>query len=132
MKLQHKFGSKLQFKMLLKRFYSPKNLLFHSKILRSLPQTLSMKRQIKSNVLQIVRERSHRSGSNRWKRALHLFGAFSIKCKLIMRNSVRNLRLWNDSMKEIEGHFGAGCWTYYRFFRFLFVINLLLMIITFM
>ncbi|XP_055296530.1 transmembrane channel-like protein 7 [Sitodiplosis mosellana] len=103
-----------------------------NKTLRALPQSLSIKRQIKSNVLHIVRERSHRMGINRWKRALHVFGLFSTKSKLMVRNSMRNLRLWNDSMKEIEGHFGAGAETYFRFFRFLFVINLLLMIVTFL
>lgn len=82
--------------------------------------------------MNIVRERSHRMGMNRWKRALQFIGLFSTKSKLFVRNFMRNLRLWNDSMKEIEGHFGAGAETYFRLFRFLFVINLLLTIITFM
>lgn len=71
-------------------------------------------------------------GFNRWKRALHFIGLCKIKSKLVIRNFMRNLQLWNDSIKEIEGHFGAGAETYFRFFRFLFTINLLLMIITFM
>lgn len=102
-----------------------------SKILRALPQSLFIKRQIKSRIADIVQEKSQRIGMNRWKKALHFIGLCSAKSKVIIRNCMRNFELWNDSMKEIEGYFGAGADTYFRFFRFLFVINLSLMIITF-
>lgn len=49
----------------------------------------------------------------------------------MIRDFMRNLRLWNDSMKEIEGHFGAGAQTYFRLYRFLFIINVILTIVTF-
>lgn len=97
-----------------------------------MPQSLHIKRQIKSKVSDIITEKSQRLGMNRWKRAVHFIGLCRIKSKIFIRNFMRNIELWNDSIKEIEGHFGAGAETYFRFFRFLFVINLLLMIITFM
>lgn len=103
----------------------------HSKILRALPQSLHIKRQIKSKIDDIVKEKSQRMGTNRWKRGLHFFGLCKTKIQRVVYNSVRNLQLWNDSMKEIEGHFGAAAETYFRLFRFLFIINLILMIVTF-
>ncbi|XP_031627951.1 transmembrane channel-like protein 5 [Contarinia nasturtii] len=102
-----------------------------NKIMQSLPQTLSVKRQIKARVTLIVKERSQRIGMNRWKRALHFFGLCSTQCKLIVRSFMRNLNVWNDSLKEIEGTFGASVQTYFRFFRLLFIVNLFLMAITF-
>lgn len=103
-----------------------------SKILRALPQSLHIKRQIKSKIDDIVKEKSQRMGINRWKRGLHFFGLCKTKMQRFVHNSTRNLHLWNDSMKEIEGHFGAAAETYFRLFRFLFIINLILMCITFM
>lgn len=100
--------------------------------MRSLPQNLSVKRQIKAKVTLIVKERSQRMGMNRWKRALFFIALCSNKFKLIVRKFMRNCDLWNDSMKEIEGTFGASVQTYFRLFRLLFVVNLFLMIITFM
>lgn len=78
-----------------------------------------------------MREKSQRIGTNRWKRALQFVGLCKTKSQLFIHNSMRNLKLWNDSMKEIEGYFGAGAETFFRLFRYLFIINLLLMIITF-
>lgn len=103
----------------------------HSKILRALPQPLHLKRQIKSKIDDIVKEKSHRMGINRWKRGLHFFGLCKTKTHRFIYNSMRNLQLWNDSMKEIEGHFGSAAETYFRLFRFLFIINLILMMVTF-
>lgn len=103
----------------------------HSKILRALPQPLHIKRQIKSKIDDIVKEKSQRMGTNRWKRGLHFFGSCKTKTKRFVYNAMRNLQLWNDSMKEIEGHFGAAAETYFRLFRFLFIINLILMMATF-
>lgn len=108
-----------------------KTLSFYSKILRNLPQTLHIKRQIKSKVADIIKEKSQRVGINPWKRSLHFIGFCKIKSHHIIRDFMRNLRLWNDSMKEIEGHFGAGAQTYFRLYRFLFIINILLTIVTF-
>lgn len=108
-------------------FYS----ILHSKILRALPQPLYIKRQIKSKIDDLVKEKSQRVGPNRWKRGLHFFGLCKTKTQRFIYNIMRNLRLWNDSMKEIEGHFGAAAETYFRLFRFLFIINLILMVVAF-
>lgn len=98
--------------------------------MRALPQSLYIKRLIKAKVTTIVKERSQRMGMNRWKRGVQLVGLCSTKLKQFVRNFRRSVELWNDSVKEIEGHFGAGAETYFQFFRFLFIINLFLMITT--
>lgn len=101
-----------------------------SKTLRALPQLLSAKLRIKSRIGDIVKEKSLQTGSNRWKRACYFVGFCTIKTKYFIRNTMRNAALWKKSMKEIEGYFGAGVETYFRFFRFLFVINICLMSIS--
>lgn len=100
-----------------------------SATLRSLPQLLSTRMRIKTKLKEIVKEKSRQTGTNHWKRALNFVGFCSIKSKHFVRNTVRDTKFWYDSMKEIEGYFGAGVETYFRFFRFLFVINIFLMII---
>lgn len=99
--------------------------------IRSLPQTLTVKRRIKSRVNDIVHNESQRMGMNRWKRASYFIGSCSLKTRRFIRNRMRNVRLWYDSLKEIEGYFGAGVVTYFRFFQFLFIINFSIMFITF-
>lgn len=90
-----------------------------------------MKRQIKAKIDQNVQEKSLRMGTNRWKRGLHVFGLCKTKTQRFIRNSMRNIQLWNDSMKEIEGRFGAAAETYFLLFRFLFIINSILTMATF-
>lgn len=46
------------------------------------------------------------------------------------RNTVNRIELWYGSMKKIEGHFGSGVGTYFKFLRWLFSLNLLLMVMT--
>lgn len=81
--------------------------------------------------MEIVKQKSLRMGTNRWKRGVQFIGLCKTKANTFARNTVRNLKLWNDSMKDIEGHFGASTETFFRFFRFLFILNFLLMSITF-
>lgn len=44
-----------------------------------------------------------------------------------MKASIKNLaytfELWYSSLKTIEGHFGSGVATYFKFLRWLFIIN---------
>lgn len=101
---------------------------FFSSTLRSLPQSLSIKRQIKSKVELTVKNKSRQIGMNRWKRAIYNIGIFNSKTKQIIRKTIVNSELWYEAMKEIEGHFGGGVGTYFQFLRFLFVLNFLSMI----
>lgn len=52
-------------------------------------------------------------------------------CKNNFHNLFRNIELWYDSMKQIEGHFGSGVCAYFQFLRWLFALNLFLFILTF-
>lgn len=44
---------------------------------------------------------------------------------------IGGLELWYGSMKQIEGHFGSGVGTYFVFLRWLFLLNLYLLLFTF-
>lgn len=99
-----------------------------SSTLRALPQSLSIKRQIKSKVELTVKNKSLQIGTNRWKRAIHNIGILNSKIKKIIRKAIINGEIWYGSMREIEGHFGGGVGTYFQFLRFLFVLNFLSMV----
>ncbi|PSN57177.1 hypothetical protein C0J52_01475 [Blattella germanica] len=78
--------------------------------LREMPESLTMKRSIKRKLVKSVSLKSRRSPLSLWK-------------QLKYRISMSAMKLWYSSMKQIEGHFGSGVATYFRFLRWLFVLN---------
>jgi hypothetical protein len=46
-----------------------------------------------------------------------------------IRNLLYILELWYSSLKTIEGHFGSGVATYFRFLRLLFLLNTVVFVI---
>lgn len=102
----------------------------YSTTLRALPQSLSIKRRIKVRVEQTVKNKSNIDGTNRWKRALYVIGYIYINAKMFLTNTIRDLELWRSSMNEIEGYVGGDVGTYFKFLRYLFTLNLMLMVTT--
>lgn len=47
-----------------------------------------------------------------------------------MKQNIRNLlfsmELWYEGIRNVEGHFGSGVATYFRFLRWLFLLNVFL------
>lgn len=56
---------------------------------------------------------------------------FMNRTKMSTKNMFHNMELWYHSMKRIEGHFGSTVGTYFKFLRWLFIVNIILLIITF-
>lgn len=62
------------------------------------------------------------------KRLQYKFGMWLNRTKFSTTNTVNNIELWYASMKKIEGHFGSAVGTYFKFLRWLFGLNLLLLV----
>lgn len=101
----------------------------HRATLRALPQALSMRRQIKTRVNALIEQKSRQIPTNCWNNFANDFSALYNETKAFTRKTIKNAELWYESMKEIEGHFGHGVGTYFKFLRFLFVLNFISMML---
>ncbi|KAF2879289.1 hypothetical protein ILUMI_26881 [Ignelater luminosus] len=94
--------------------------------LRDMPQCLTVKRIIKKKLNTSVNRHYKRKPLGLYKSLKYRLSMKATK----MRNSLKSLaysfELWYNSLKIIEGHFGSGISTYFKFFRWLFIMNCLI------
>lgn len=98
--------------------------------LRALPQSLTVKRQIKSKISRSVLNKSKSKNISRLARLKYKFHKWITKLWAYGRNTINGIELWYGSMKKIEGYFGSGVGTYFKFLRWLFGLDLFLMALT--
>lgn len=96
-----------------------------------MPQSLTVKRQIKSKLQRTVDSNSKSKSIGFWKRTKYSIGMWFNRRKISIKSTISNLELWYGSLKTIEGHFGSGVAAYFKFLRWLFILNLLLIIMAF-
>lgn len=96
-----------------------------------MPQSLTVKRQIKSKLQRTVESNSKSKSIGFWKRTKYSIGMWFNRRKISIKNTISNLELWYGSLKTIEGHFGSGVAAYFKFLRWLFILNLLLISMAF-
>lgn len=101
-----------------------------SETLRALPQALSIKRRIKEKVAKAVKNKSLRESANQWTYFPSSIGLSYERVIHFIKNRRKFGELWHGSIKEIEGKFGGSVGTYFKFLRFLFILNIILMIAT--
>ncbi|XP_013380167.1 transmembrane channel-like protein 7 isoform X2 [Lingula anatina] len=51
--------------------------------------------------------------------------------KVRFKDALSNLEVWRGSFKEVEGHFGTGIMSYFRFVKWIFFLNVYIAVITF-
>ena len=54
---------------------------------------------------------------------------FLLQMRLGARQTVSGLEIWSSCIKEIEGKFGSGVATYFRFLRSLLLLNCAVLVI---
>ncbi|XP_053690340.1 transmembrane channel-like protein 5 [Sabethes cyaneus] len=101
--------------------------------IKSMAQTLSIKRQIRANLTRTVNRRSvSRSKSFGLLRKCKYGGKMYLSRSMkFVKHAITNFELFYGSMKEIEGHFGSRISAYFKFLRWLLVLNLLVVVFVF-
>ncbi|XP_063917385.1 transmembrane channel-like protein 3 isoform X2 [Zophobas morio] len=90
--------------------------------LKNLPQGLTMKRCVKSKLTKSVSQKSKRKPIGFWKRLKYSINISFSKFVASLKN-FNYFELWHGSLKDIEGRFGSGYASYFKFLRWLFVMN---------
>ncbi|XP_033608829.1 transmembrane channel-like protein 5 isoform X2 [Cryptotermes secundus] len=99
--------------------------------LREMPESLTIKRTIKRKLVKSVSQKSKHTPLSVWKRLKYRLSISLEKFSVAIRNLLYILELWYSSLKTIEGHFGSGVATYFRFLRLLFLLNTVVFVISF-
>lgn len=91
---------------------------------------MNIKREIKAKVNQTIANKTKEQGETKWTKIKFITGVWYNATRTFSRNVLVDFELWYKPMKEIEGHFGGGVGTYFKFLRYLFVLNLILMVLS--
>ncbi|XP_058796325.1 transmembrane channel-like protein 3 isoform X2 [Phymastichus coffea] len=99
-------------------------------LIRNMPQGLTLKRSVKAKLTLSVSQKSKKRPISFWKKLYYRWSMSLTKTKLAFHQIGFQLELWYHPMKRIEGHFGSGIATYFKFLRYLFIINTLSCIVS--
>lgn len=94
--------------------------------IRSLPQTLSVKREIRANLSKTVgRRSSSNTAGDFWKHCKNYGKLLSKQVQRRIEHTGNRFEMWYDSLKSVEGNFGSSVGAYFRFLRFLYITNVI-------
>ncbi|GAB0099117.1 hypothetical protein DMENIID0001_149490 [Sergentomyia squamirostris] len=99
--------------------------------IKSLPQTISTKREIRTKLTTSSRNRSDSKSINLWQRFKYSYRILRTRVGSFCANALTNVEIWYGSMRNIEGHFGSGVSAYFKFLRWLFVAYCLVAVLCF-
>ncbi|XP_077289080.1 transmembrane channel-like protein 7 [Arctopsyche grandis] len=94
--------------------------------LREIPQCLTVKRNIRAKLSASVSRKSKHRPIGCFKRLKYRTSFWWKKMKQNIRNLLFSMELWYEGIRNVEGHFGSGVATYFRFLRLLFLLNVFL------
>ncbi|CAG9767322.1 unnamed protein product [Ceutorhynchus assimilis] len=96
--------------------------------LRDMPQCLTIKRCVKVKLSKSVSQKSKRKHLSYWKMFKYRLSMSWTKLKINIRDLAYSFELWYGPLKKIEGNFGTGVASFFKFLRSLFLINLVIAI----
>ncbi|XP_044760609.1 transmembrane channel-like protein 5 [Coccinella septempunctata] len=99
-------------------------------VLKHMPQSLTLKRSIKRKLTKSVNRKQKGHPISSFKRLQYRLTMKYYQMKTKLQDTIDSYELWYSSLKTIEGHFGSATSSYFRFLRWLFLINLFVMAVT--
>ncbi|XP_031778182.1 transmembrane channel-like protein 3 [Nasonia vitripennis] len=91
-------------------------------MIRDMSQCLTLKRSVKAKIIS-ESLKSKRRPIGYWKNLRYKMSMTISKMKIAFRQFGSSIELWYHPIKTIEGHFGSGIATYFKFLRWLFIMN---------
>lgn len=105
--------------------------LLRREALRNMPQCLAVKRLIKKKLNTSANKQVRYKPIGFFKVLKYAFEIKASKVQNSFKSFAYTFELWYSSLKIIEGHFGSGVATYFKFFRWIFIMNCLIALFTF-
>ena len=99
--------------------------------IKLIPQTLSTKREIRAKISKTIIRKSTSSSINWFTALIYAMKLSSTKISKLTNNIITNFELFYKSMKTIEGHYGNRISAYFKFLRWLFILNFMIVILAF-
>ncbi|KAK7867508.1 hypothetical protein R5R35_009411 [Gryllus longicercus] len=98
--------------------------------LREMPESLTLKRTIRRKLINRVNKKQGGSPLGVFKQLRYQFSMSITKLNDLIKDMIYSCELWYSSIKVIEGHYGSGVATFFRFFRSLFIMNCIVFFIS--
>ncbi|CAH2011854.1 unnamed protein product [Acanthoscelides obtectus] len=98
--------------------------------LRDMPQCLTLKRCVREKLSRTVSRKSKRKPISCWKRLRYRGDMYISKFKNKIKDLPYTFELWYDALKKIEGNFGSGVGSFFKFLRWMFILNFVISIIS--
>lgn len=110
---------------------SPSSEQLRKEALRDMPQCLTVKRRVKAKLHESVRAKSKIRHIGYFKQLKYTLNIFLAKLKMDLRDLMYSFELWYNALKTIEGNFGSGVASFFKFMRLLFLLNVFVAFICF-
>ncbi|KMQ95743.1 dynein heavy chain axonemal [Lasius niger] len=98
---------------------------FRMETLRAMPQCLTVKRSVKSQLLVTVNQKTKKKSISYWKWLKYNISLKFAKIRMAVQNTLLTMKLWHQTIKTIESHNGSGVGTYFKFLRWLLFVNII-------
>ncbi|KAJ8664273.1 hypothetical protein QAD02_005935 [Eretmocerus hayati] len=104
--------------------------LLRLEMIRDMPHNLTLKRSVKAKVTSSINLNARRKSISYWKKLSYQASMTISKMKAALKQCGSHFELWRYPIKNIEGHFGSGIATYFKFLRWLFLTNTIICLVS--
>ncbi|KAK2580551.1 hypothetical protein KPH14_007683 [Odynerus spinipes] len=99
-------------------------------MLKGLPQCLAIRKLVKSKLHIKVQEKSKKKSISYWKWLKYKISFTFRKTHIMIQDIEHIMELWYHNIKSIEGQFGSGVAVYFKFLRWIILLNIIFAIMS--